>query len=54
MARVPNFMPLILLTAKDTCLQFTITLTPIDLKDLKATTKRPQNEDKMHDLGTKL
>ena len=47
-------MPFILLTAIDTCLQFTITLTPIDLKDLKSTTKRPQNEDKMHDLGTKL
>ena len=47
-------MAFILLTAKDTCLQFTVTLTPTDLKDLKATTQRPQNEDKMHDLGTKL
>ena len=47
-------MPFILLTAKDTCLQFTVTLTYTDLKDLKTTTQRPQNEDKMHDLGTKL
>ena len=54
MAQVPNFMPFILLTAKDTCLQFTVTLTPTDLKFTSATTQKPQNEDKIHDLGTKL
>ena len=36
------------------CLQFTVILTPTDLKFTSATTQRPQNEDKMHDLGTKL
>ena len=31
-----------------------LTLTPTDLKFTSVTTQKPQNEEKMHDLGTRL